>query len=119
MTDRDTIQSALRGLIDAFNSHDLNRIMEFFAEDCVLEMPRGPEPFGSRSVGHEAVRKGLASRFEGLPDVRYSDDSPCMKLLRFEIYRVTSALRPLPPFQSNRPCFCIHRPCSNNKVDIL
>ncbi len=75
MTDRDTIQSALRGLIDAFNSHDLDRIMEFFAEDCVLEMPRGPEPFGSRSVGHEAVRTGLASRFEGLPDVRYSDDS--------------------------------------------
>jgi ketosteroid isomerase-like protein len=37
-------------------------------------MPRGPDPWGQRFVGKAAVREGLASRFEGLPDVRYSDD---------------------------------------------
>ncbi len=32
-------------LCHAFNAHDLDRIMEHFAEECVLEMPRGPEPW--------------------------------------------------------------------------
>jgi ketosteroid isomerase-like protein len=64
----------LRQLVAAFNSHDLDRVMSFFADDCVLEMPRGPEPWGTRYVGKAEVRKGLATRFEGLPDVHYSDD---------------------------------------------
>jgi ketosteroid isomerase-like protein len=32
------ILSTLTGLCDAFNVHDLDRIMEFFCDDCVLEM---------------------------------------------------------------------------------
>jgi steroid delta-isomerase-like uncharacterized protein len=66
--------ATLRQLMAAFNRHDLNAIMSFFADDCALEMPRGPEPWGQRYVGKSEVRKGLASRFEGLPDVHYSDD---------------------------------------------
>jgi ketosteroid isomerase-like protein len=65
----------LKAILDAFNAHDLDRIMSFFAEDCVLEMPRGPEPWGARYVGAAAVREGLRSRFAGIPDVRYGDDS--------------------------------------------
>ena len=44
-----------------------------FAEDSVLEMPRGPDPWGRRFEGRQAVRQGLASRFEGLPDVHYGE----------------------------------------------
>ena len=64
----------LQALCQAFNDHDLDRIMSFFADDAVLEMPRGPDPWGRRYVGKEAVREGLASRFEGLPDVHYAND---------------------------------------------
>jgi len=64
----------LRQLVAAFNRHDLDAVMSFFADDCVLEMPRGPDPWGLRYVGKAEVRKGLATRFEGLPDVHYSDD---------------------------------------------
>ena len=64
----------LKQLVAAFNRHDLEAIMTFFADDCVLQMPRGPEPWGQRYQGKVEVRKGLASRFEGLPDVQYSDD---------------------------------------------
>lgn len=63
-----------KAILDAFNAHDLDAIMQFFADDCSLDMPRGPEPFGQRFVGRAAVREALASRFKGLPDVRYSDD---------------------------------------------
>jgi len=61
-------------LLDAFNAHDLDAIMQLFADDCSLDMPRGPDPWGQRLVGKAAVREGLATRFKGLPDVRYSDD---------------------------------------------
>jgi ketosteroid isomerase-like protein len=67
------IRSTLGSLCDAFNAHDLDRIMSHFADDCVLEMPRGPNPWGSRLEGKPQVRAGLATRFEGLPDVHYSD----------------------------------------------
>jgi ketosteroid isomerase-like protein len=36
-------------------------------------MPRGPEPWGHRVTGREAVREALAGRFAGLPDVHYGD----------------------------------------------
>jgi ketosteroid isomerase-like protein len=68
------IRSTLRDICAAFNAHDLDRIMGFFAEDCVLEMPRGDKPWGARSVGKAAVRAALAARFEGLPDVHYGSD---------------------------------------------
>ena len=29
--------------IPAFNRHDLEGVPHFFADDCVLEMPRGPD----------------------------------------------------------------------------
>lgn len=64
----------LRHLVDAFNEHDLEKIMSFFAEDCTLDMPRGPEPWGTRYVGKAEVRRGLATRFETVPDVHYGED---------------------------------------------
>jgi ketosteroid isomerase-like protein len=70
MTD---INLALKQICDAFNEHNLDKIMGHFTEDCVLEMPRGNQPWGSRSEGHENVRQALATRFEGLPDVHYGN----------------------------------------------
>lgn len=61
-------------LCEAFNAHDLDRIMSFFADDCVLEMPRGNRPWGSRFEGKPAVRQALATRFQGLPDVHYGHE---------------------------------------------
>jgi hypothetical protein len=69
-----TSDSTPQDLLDAFNAHDLDRIMTFFVEDCVLETPRGAEPYGTRYVGAAAVREGLAGRLSGIPDVHYGED---------------------------------------------
>lgn len=74
MNDQPVTVETLKAFLEAFNRHDLDAIMTFFAEDCVFYMPRGPEPWGRRYEGHAAVREGLASRFAGLPDVHYGDD---------------------------------------------
>ncbi len=68
------IRSTLGELCDAFNAHDLDRIMTFFSDDCVLEMPKGSAPWGSRFEGKLKVQKALATRFEGLPDVHYGSE---------------------------------------------
>jgi len=64
----------LKRFLEAFNRHDLDSIMSYFADDCVLFMPRGAKPRGDRYVGKKEVRVGLAKRFEGIPDVHYGDD---------------------------------------------
>lgn len=68
-------KETLKAFLDAFNRHDLDAIMEYFAEDCVFYMPRGDGPRGDRYLGKQQVRTGLATRFQGLPDVHYGDDS--------------------------------------------
>ena len=67
-------EALLKAFLDAFNRHDLDSIMSFFADDCVFYMPRGAKPRGDRFIGKDEVRAGLAKRFEGIPDVHYGDD---------------------------------------------
>ena len=64
----------MKGFLEAFNRHDLDAIMGYFAEECVFYMPRGAKPRGDQYVGKDAVRAGLAKRFEGIPNVHYGED---------------------------------------------
>lgn len=73
MTEQVTTE-LLKGFLDAFNRHDLDSIMSYFADDCVFYMPRGAKPRGDRYLGKKEVSEGLAKRFEGIPDVHYGDD---------------------------------------------
>jgi ketosteroid isomerase-like protein len=71
MSDERTRLHVLEQVLDAFNRHDLDAIMAHFADDCVFEAPRGPDPWGRRYEGKTAVREGLGARFTGIPDVSY------------------------------------------------
>ena len=64
-----------KGFLEAFNQHDLDAIMEYFADECVFYMPRGASPRGDKYTGKEQVRAGLATRFQGIPDVHYGDET--------------------------------------------
>ena len=64
----------LQAFLDAFNAHDVDAVMSFFADDCVMDMPRGPAPGGQHLVGKPQVRAGIQARFDGIPDIHYGDD---------------------------------------------
>ncbi len=64
----------LQAIAAAFDAHDLDTIMSYFADDAVFDAPRGPDEWGSRVIGKQAIREAFAGRFEGIPDVRYTDD---------------------------------------------
>ena len=67
-------EETLKQILEAFNRHDLNAIMEYFADDCSFDFPRGPEFYGQRFEGKAQVREALAGRFKGIPDVHYGED---------------------------------------------
>jgi ketosteroid isomerase-like protein len=61
------IRAKLVEICDASNAHDPDRIMSFFADDCMFEMPKGREPYGSRFERKHNVREGLATRLKDHP----------------------------------------------------
>ena len=72
--EHDDAKRMIEEIAAAFDRHDLDAIMSYFADDAVFEAPRGPDPWGRRAVGHDEVRAAFADRFAGIPDVRYQGD---------------------------------------------
>ena len=58
---------------DAWNRHDVDALMTFMADDCVFEASAGPEVFGTRYTGHEAVRAGFAEVWATYPDAHWGN----------------------------------------------
>jgi ketosteroid isomerase-like protein len=74
MTEQERRLRMLRQIAHAFDTHDLDAIMAWFADDAIFETPRGPEAYGRRAVGKPAVRQAFADRFTSIPNVRYTLD---------------------------------------------
>jgi ketosteroid isomerase-like protein len=56
---------------DAWNSHDLDRLMSLFAEDCVFEASAGSAACGHRFDGWAEVRTAFAEVFDAMPDASW------------------------------------------------
>ena len=72
VTEQATVE-LLQAFADAWNRHDLDRIMSFMSEDCVFEASAGPEISGTRYAGREAVRAGFAEVFATFPDAHWGN----------------------------------------------
>lgn len=64
----------MREISAAFNSRDVDRIVDCFAEDGVFCLARGPESVGRTLKGRAAIRKALADRFKQIPDMRWENE---------------------------------------------
>ncbi|MGZ4147429.1 MAG: nuclear transport factor 2 family protein, partial [Actinomycetota bacterium] len=72
--DTATRDEVLREVLDGFNANDLGAILQHFTDDATFDAPRGPDRWGTRYTGKDAIARGLRARFEGIPDVRYDED---------------------------------------------
>lgn len=61
----------LQNIIGAFNSRDVARIAEHFAEDAVFYASRGNEPDGAAIRGKSAIADYVAKRFDAIPNMRW------------------------------------------------
>lgn len=57
----------------AWNRHDIDALMSFMSEDCVFETVAGPEQYGSRHAGPEAVRAAFAAAWKNFPDAQWEN----------------------------------------------
>ena len=58
---------------DAWNEHDIDKIMKMMTEDCVFEPGGGPERYGVRFEGAEAVRERFIEVWTDIPDVKFEN----------------------------------------------
>lgn len=66
----------LDNIQDAFNRHDVEAILSYFADDCEWLMARGPTPWeGKRLKGKHAIGDVLRARYEVVQDMRWEDMS--------------------------------------------
>ena len=71
--ERDALVRLLVEHTAAWNSHDVDRLMSLFAEDCVFDASGGPESHGRRFVGRGAVRDAFVDVLDSMPDAHWGD----------------------------------------------
>lgn len=58
---------------EAWNAHDLDRLMRLFADDCVFDASAGPDVHGRRFEGRAEVRAAFADVVSSMPDAQWGD----------------------------------------------
>jgi ketosteroid isomerase-like protein len=71
--DKDALERLLIEHTEAWNSHDVDRLMGLFADDCVFDASGGPESHGRRFVGRTQVRAAFAEVLDSMPDANWGD----------------------------------------------
>lgn len=70
---RDDLQLLLTEHTDAWNSHDIERLMALFAVDCSFDASGGPDFVGTRYDGRDNVRAAFEAVFASMPDCNWGD----------------------------------------------
>lgn len=74
MSDTDSPTVAfLESYSQAWNDHDVDRIMASMTEDCVFVTAGGETPWGTRFEGADQVRPRFEEVWQDIPDVRFDD----------------------------------------------
>ncbi len=68
-----TIQR-LQAFDAAWNAHDVDAIMAFFADDCAYHASSGPDHLGVTYRGRDDVRAAIAAFLERFPDAHFDED---------------------------------------------
>ncbi|MGP2490744.1 nuclear transport factor 2 family protein [Mesorhizobium sp. PUT5] len=71
MTKPQLTATDLGALFDAFNRHDIDAVMAFFAPDCVFNAVGGPDACGTRIVGTEAIATAFSGVWGAMKDARW------------------------------------------------
>ena len=65
--------TVLTQLFEAFNRHDIDAVLACMTEDCVFYPAAGPEPFGNKLQGREALHAAFTAVWNNIPDVQWAD----------------------------------------------
>lgn len=65
----------LGDLFDAFNRHDADAVMRFFADDCIFNAIGGTEVYGTRFDTPEAISNAFCGVWQAIPDAHWDHHS--------------------------------------------
>ncbi|TWG88333.1 steroid delta-isomerase-like uncharacterized protein [Cupriavidus gilardii J11] len=71
MSESTVTVATLQAFADAWNRHDIDALMSFMTEDCIFDTIAGDEAWGTRHVGHAAVREAFAAAWLNVPDAQW------------------------------------------------
>jgi taurine dehydrogenase small subunit len=63
----------LENFTTAFNRHDVDSLLTMMTDDCVFEGAAGPEVYGIRFTGPEAVAAAFAQVWVTFPDAHWGE----------------------------------------------
>lgn len=63
----------LQQYADAWNEHDIDKIMSYMTEDCIFETGGGTEQYGTRFEGFDAVKTRFIEVWTDLPDISFEN----------------------------------------------
>jgi uncharacterized protein (TIGR02246 family) len=63
--------SRLKEALEAWNTHDPERVLEYMTSDCTYHASFGPDLLGRTYSGREAVRVGVQTFFDRYPDGQF------------------------------------------------
>ena len=72
-TENKSILAILDGFANAFNAHDVNRILSYMTNDYVFPASAGPDVDGEKFAGKEAVKKAFEDVFKTYPDAQWTN----------------------------------------------
>lgn len=65
----------LHAVFEAFNRHDIDGVMQAFADDCVFFPVGGEEAYGARIEGAEAIAAAFVKVWTDMPDAQWRNHS--------------------------------------------
>ena len=71
----DLTSADLSATFDAFNRHDVKAVMKCFADDCVFYTVAGPEAYGDKVEGAEAIAEAFSAVWRTMPDAHWDHHS--------------------------------------------
>ena len=69
----DDLERLLIAHTEAWNSHDIERLMDLFTDEGVFDASGGPERHGRRFVGRDHVKTAFADVLDSMPDANWGD----------------------------------------------
>ncbi len=63
----------LQEYADAWNAHDIRKVMSFMTDDCIFETGSGSQVYGTRFEGYDVVKARFESVWAELPDVSFEN----------------------------------------------
>jgi ketosteroid isomerase-like protein len=75
MTTPQITATDLATLFDAFNRHDIDSVMAYFAPDCVFNAVGGPDAWGTRIEGTDAIAAAFSGVWGAMKDANWAHHS--------------------------------------------